>query len=214
MIITVSGIDCSGKSTQLERLERALRERGRRVRRVWYRPGYSREMDALRSLVRRLRPSALPTSSDPAARQRAFSRPGVGRSWIAMATLDTLLQYGLKVRAASLSGQVVLCDRYVEDALLDLRLRFPSDWDDSGRLARLLRAAVPRPDIELVLMLSHAEMLRRMGDKNEPFPDAPALRDERYDAYQELARSGRLTVIEAGRPIDVVHQDILATVLR
>ncbi len=213
MIITLSGIDCSGKSTQLEHLERALRDRGQRVRRVWYRPGYSREMDALRAVVRRVRSGALPTTADPDARQRAFARPGVGRAWIGMAVVDTLLQYGVKVRAASAAGEVVLCDRYVEDALLDLRLRFPSDWDGSGRLARLLRAACPRPDLALLLMLSHAEMLRRQGEKQEPFPDPPALRDARFDAYSELARGGRLTVIEAGRPIDVVHADVLSRVL-
>ena len=82
MIITLSGVDCAGKTTQLDALEAALTERGHRVKRLWFRPGYSPLLDTLRTGVRKLRPSALPSNKNPEARKQAFAKPGVSRTWV------------------------------------------------------------------------------------------------------------------------------------
>ena len=213
MIVTLSGIDCSGKTTQIEHLHGALEARGHRVRRFWFRPGYGAELDALRGLVRRLRPGALPTTAAPEARARAFASPRVQATWVTMAVADLLLQYALKLRALSLAGHTVLCDRWLDDAALDLELRFPvvAGHLDAGLAG--VRAVCPRPHASILLMLPHAEMLRRMALKDEPFPDAPEVRDRRYAAYEALARSGRYTVIDADRPIPTLHAELPRTVV-
>jgi thymidylate kinase len=209
MIVSLSGIDCSGKSTQLERLGTALTERGHRVRHVWFRPGYSELIGVLRRQVRRVRPSALPTSDQPQARARAFSKPGVRRAWVAVGTLDTLLSLGARVRWLSLRGYTVLCDRYVEDAILDLTLRFPDLVDPDGRLRQTLVRACPRPDAAILLTLSREEVAARALAKAEPFEDPPEIRERRYDAYMAMAAQGRFTVIDAEQPIEAVNRAIL-----
>ncbi len=209
MIITFSGIDCAGKSTQIERLDAALRGRGHRIHRTWFRPGYSTELDALRRAVRRLRPGTLPSAGASQARTEAFARPNVRRTWVAMAVADTLLQIALKVRARSLAGWTVLCDRWLDDAALDLSFRFPDLERVLTPTLAAVRAACPRPDVSFLLMLPHEEMLRRMEIKAEPFPDAPEVRDRRYHAYADLARTGRFEVIDATPPIEVIHQGLL-----
>lgn len=212
-IVAISGVDCAGKSTQIALLSRALEERGSRPVQLWYRPGYSPALDAARAWVRRLRPSALPDPGDRAAHARAFGRPAVRRAWIATAVIDTLTQYGARLRALRAAGRTVICDRYLDDALLDLQLRFPEAVAPGGAIERGLRAACAKPDRSFLLWLSHGEMLRRMQLKREPFPDPPELRDRRYRAYEGLANSGRFEVVDASRSIDEVHEDILARVL-
>lgn len=213
MLITLSGIDCSGKSTQLDLLDRHLTERGLAPVRLWYRPGYSRSLDALRAAVRRVRGSALPRADSDegrAARQRTFARPGVARTWSTMALLDMATQYAVKLRALDAAGRVVLCDRYVDDAMMDLTLRFPQLELEHSVLARAVLAACPRPDASFLLMLPFEEQTRRMAIKDEPYPDALEVRQARYARYEALAASGRHTVLDASRDIDTVHRDLVA----
>lgn len=211
MLITFSGIDCAGKSTQIERLSDALESRGERVVRFWYRPGYSPELDALRKFVRRLRPGALPTTNDPQARARVFQRRGVKTSWVRIAEADTLLQLAGKVRWWRSRGRAVICDRWISDALIDLRLRF-SEENPATLLPKLIPLC-PEPDHQFLLMLGREEMLRRMAVKQEPFPDAPEVRDRRFALYESLSTSGRLSVVDCERSIEAVHRDILGRVL-
>lgn len=209
MIISLSGIDCAGKSTQLSRLEEALDARGHDVERVWFRPGYSAVMDKLRAGVRRVRPQTLPRESAPAARGRAFSRPGVSQAWVGMAVIDTLINLGGYVRWRSLLGKTVLCDRYIEDALVDLSLRFPALVEADGALRRTLVRACPTPDVAFLLSLSEEEVARRALIKAEPFEDPPEVRAARYAAYMELARMGRFTLIDAEQPVEHVTRALL-----
>lgn len=209
MIISLSGIDCAGKSTQLDRLEVALTERGHRVQRVWFRPGYSPVMDGLRARLRRARPGSLPSASAPAARAQAFSRAGVQEAWVVMAVLDTLINLAGHVRWLSLKGVTVLCDRYIEDAMVDLSLRFPSVVTSEGALRRALVSACPTPDMAFLLMLSREEVARRAAIKAEPFEDAPEVRRARYEAYETLAQRGRFNVIDAEAPVEQVTRALL-----
>ncbi|MCA9674633.1 MAG: hypothetical protein KC464_06320 [Myxococcales bacterium] len=206
LLVTVSGVDLAGKSTQLGQLESWLTGVGCHVERRWHRPGYSPVLDRARKLVRRIRPGALPRAEDAEARMRAFARPGVRTSWLALAVADSLAQYGVLDRARRRRGKVVLCDRYVEDAILDLQFRYPDlsmEW-----IARVLRTGSARPDVSFLLTLPWPEIERRLDAKAEPYPDPPEVRRRRYDAYAALAGSGRFVVIDAARSIEEVHQDL------
>ncbi len=208
MIIAVSGVDCSGKSTQIERLVSRLESMGRAPRVRWYRPGYSDELDALRALVRR-RSGVLPPPGAGAAREQAFSRPWVRRVWITVAVLDTIWTYGVKVRFASWLGRQVICDRYLWDAVLDLHLRFSGQVALDGALAGLLRALCPSPRVNILLLLSAEEALERQERKAEPFPDTRETFLKRHGIYDGWSSDGRFVVIDAERSIDEVHDQIM-----
>jgi thymidylate kinase len=210
MLISISGIDCSGKSTQIELLESALHEEGLSVAQLWYRPGYSNELDALRKLVRELMPKALPTVADSRAREAVFKSPGVSGAWIAMSLADTLLQYALKLRVLLASYDAVICDRYLEDAALDFALRFPDAGVENSLWFGGLRLLSPQPDVRLLFHISYEEMLRRMKSKQEPFPDPPAVRRSRFEAYQKLADNRSFHTIDASSSIESVHRKVLS----
>lgn len=208
-LITVSGTDCSGKTTQIELLENALTERGEQVERFWFRPGYSQEMDAARKLVRRLVPRALPTHTQASARQAAFERPGVSSSWVAMAVLDTLLQYTVRLRALLLQGRTVICDRFIWDAGLDLDLRFPELSALHKPALAAVRKCAPRPALSILLLVPYEILSARAAIKNEPFPDSEEQRLERWDCYGQMRLIPGLVTIDANRLVESVHEDIL-----
>jgi thymidylate kinase len=212
LLLSLSGPDCSGKSTQIQRLEEALRADGHRVRVFWFRPGYSPLADRSKALLRKLKPGALPRHDQTQARERSFSRPGVSQAWVAFALFDTLLHYGLWLRTQRRLGTTVICDRYLDDAFLDLRFRFPSLEVERWFSAKALRALCPKPDVSLLLSLEESDVANRMALKPEPFPDPPELRQRRHQAYQELAQRGGYTVIDASASIDEVHTAIMQAV--
>jgi len=213
MIVSLSGVDCAGKTTQLDRLVAYLDRRGRRPTSMWYRPGYSAELDALRAAVRKLRPGTMPhVDSDRSGHQKAFANPRVRRTWLAMAMADSLMHYAVKLRALDLAGRTVVCDRYLDDAMMDMAFRFPEleRWSQ-GALGTIARIS-PRPRPAFLITLPYDEMLRRMAEKNEPFPDPPEIRDRRYAMYQDLARSGRYEVIDGTRSRDAIQAQIVEAV--
>ncbi|HIA03332.1 MAG TPA: hypothetical protein EYN66_15730 [Myxococcales bacterium] len=209
MIISISGVDCAGKSTQIELLEAHLRLDGKRPHRMWYRPGYSPELDLLRSLIRKMRPSAIPNPGDSDEREQAFANPTLQKRWATAAIWDTVLQYALKLRAFNLMGKTVICDRYLPDALLDLDLRFPALGVRQWKSASSLESLCPRADKAFLLMLPRNVFLARLKEKNEPFPDSPEMRDRRFLAYQSMASTGNFVVIDGDRPIADVQQSII-----
>ena len=219
MLIAFSGIDCAGKSTQLELLGDHLLDAGHQVKTLWYRPGYSVTLDRARSLARRVlrsvgpstaREGVLPNADDPKARTAAFSKPGVSEAWIAMALADTAAVYGARLRLLMARGNTVICDRYLLDAALDFSFRFPAHEKATNAAVAALTTICPRPDIHVLLTLPHDEMLRRMEIKNEPFPDPPRIRDARYAEYLEHATRPGVTAIDASGTPTEVHQRVLS----
>jgi len=208
-IIALSGVDCSGKTTQLKKLEEALKRPDVKVVRVWFRPGYSRGLDVARRAVRWLRPEALPTASQWEARRAAFSRRWVATTWVLMALMDMVLHYGLWLRALRLAGYTVLADRGASDGYLDLQLRFPNLRVERWLSWRIAARLFAIPDHALVLNLSYEEMLKRMNLKKEPFPDPPDVRDARFMAYQRMAREEEMVAIDANESVEEVHRQIM-----
>jgi thymidylate kinase len=209
MLVTFSGMDCSGKSTQLRAVDEAASRRGLRVRTLWHRAGYSPEMERLKRLLRRVRPQALPTIEDPARHRAAFERRGVRRAWLAAAWLDTFYAYAVKVRAWNRTADLVLCDRYLWDARIDLELRFGGLSPLQATPWQLLETLVPQPDRRFLFALPMAEIERRFEIKGELFRDTDALRAERFERYRALARDPSFTVIRADRPLPEVTAEVL-----
>ena len=220
MFIAFSGVDCAGKSTQIKLLADTFRLAGHPVKTVWHRPGYSAALDGARIWARKLLKrgrnanvgKVLPNATDTAARAAAFSRPGVTEAWISLALADTAMIYGGMIRWWRARGNVVISDRYLLDAALDLSFRFPHRARLTDKGFSMLSHGCPHPDVHLVLVLPYQDMLERMAIKKEPFPDPPSVRDARYAAYVELSQRPGLTCIDASGTIADVHSRIVVAI--
>lgn len=227
MLISISGVDCAGKSTQIERLREYFISQGKTCEVVWYRPGYSKRMQRSKRVVRfglhlirqvagvfRRVPGgvfpkacALHVESDEKKRGSKVPAP----LWLTSAILDAMVEWGVSLRLQMKKNDVVICDRYFEDGRLDLHFRYPQ-YSFAEPIFQAIRAVIPEPDCAFLLWLPYETVLERAEAKREPFPDSSHTRKLRYRAYDFLRDDEQFQVIDARGSVVEVHQKILDAV--
>jgi thymidylate kinase len=208
-LIIFSGTDGAGKSTQIQLLECKLHERGIQTVRIWSRGGYTPLFSFAKRCARRLRGRKLLPPGPSAARSRQFQNPRFRKLWLFLAVSDLILFYAFWLRWQRLRGRTVICDRYLEDTLLDFLHNFPEEDISSWWVWRLLCKLSPVPDVRFLLLVPPEISAERGKQKNEPFPDSPETLSWRYEKYRQLAASGDWTVLDGLESVDAVHQKIL-----
>jgi dTMP kinase len=180
VLITFEGVEGSGKSTQMRRLERWLRTEG-------YRPESTREPDgtALGVVVR-----------------RSFERPGVKPQPLAEVFLFMAARHQHvieKIRPWLRAGRVVLCDRYTDATVayqgygrgVDPQLIREMNVQATGGVL---------PDLTLLFDLDPALGFRRIGSRRLDHFEREKL------AFHRRVRAGYLDIMRADpkrvRPID------------
>ncbi|MBT9558073.1 MAG: hypothetical protein IV100_18715 [Myxococcales bacterium] len=209
LIVTFSGLDGCGKSTQMSLLAAALSEAGRgEARQLWSRGGYTEGVLAVKALARRVMGRKAPKAGPSAGRDAAFQRPLVRDLWLVVAILDLMRLYGVELRVRRAAGQVVLCDRYLWDTLADFEVNFPGADVASWPLWKLLVAVTPTPDGAFFLDLDVATAEARALAKNDPFPEPTSQRQKRRAAYERLIVAGRFRVLDALLPREAIARRI------
>lgn len=193
LFVTLEGIDRSGKTTQAGLLCDAL---GR---------------DAL--LVRE------PGGTDTGERVRALLKdPGVAIGPRAEALLFAAARAELVdqvIRPALDAGRVVVSDRFLDSSLAyqgharglgEEEVRRMNEWATAGLV----------PDLTLLLRIDPEQAAARAGAPDRFEDEGESLQRAVQEAYDRLAASepARWQVIDAGRPPEEVHADVMAAVER
>jgi len=158
MLITFSGVDGSGKTTQAGALQSAFHTCHLRTSYVWSRGGSSRWVGLFSRLGRDV--ARVDTGRDVAcyvsnktmedkvqSRRQRFRSPWVRWGWSWLTAIELLLQYTRRVTLPLLRGRVVICDRYIYDALAEWAAYFGEMSIEKRLAARMLRLISPRPGI-------------------------------------------------------------------
>ena len=150
-LIALSGVDCGGKSTQRDLLVQALRAWGARPVLVYLRPGYTPGLRALKSFLHRGRKDRARTGEAGRTgryprRAENLAHPLIRWLWVQTALADLLWQSAVRMRLWRARGRVVVCNRYLLDALVDFRVNFPAERVERRWLCRALRRFARRPD--------------------------------------------------------------------
>ena len=104
------------------------------------------------------------------ARKSAWlRRPLLRVGWISLVTVDLLLTCTRRVRWPLARGRVVICDRYVYDALVEMAALANDEHVLDGWAARFLRALCPRPQQAYLLNVSPQHAMVRKPDELEGF---------------------------------------------
>jgi dTMP kinase len=191
ILIAVEGIDGAGKTTQVRLLAQALERLGERV-------VTSREpTDG--PWGRKIRESAAKGRLSLDEELQAFVNDRVEH-------VRTLIQPALE------AGQTVLLDRYFYSTIAYQGSR----GGDIGELKARMEQIAPLPDIVFLLDVDPEQAVRLIsesrGERPDEFEKIETLARVRkaYNAIQEP----RIVRIDAGRPVEEVHEAVIAALSR
>jgi thymidylate kinase len=165
-IITFSGIDGAGKTTQIESITAELIRRGYRVARI----AFWDDVAVFSKLRARLSLRVLANGKDKTPDSRLRHDKNVRKWYLTLVravfyVLDTWSLRSVVTRLQTESPDFAIFDRYVYDQLVQIRSRrFPV------RLyIRMLLALAPKPDFGFILDASPDEAFRRKPEYPLPF---------------------------------------------
>ena len=211
MIVVFSGMDCAGKSTQIDKLTRSFQKNGKRVFYIWSRGGYTSGIEWLKRGIRFILGRKIPDAGRTKARTQKLSKPWIARLWLTVAMFDLMILYGIILRFRSLIGQVVICDRYLGDTALDFSINFPHMKFKNMLLWKFLVWFTPTPDKSFLLWIPVDESIKRGKMKNEPFPDDKETLEWRLKAYlnSDLFPDRLYLKLDCRQPIQDVSDAII-----
>ena len=173
MLISISGVDGSGKSTYADVLYEILIFCELKTRIVWSRVGSSFFLKPLSKISKILYSLKSQKSfSNPAdsfnesemRRKEQLKKSFMIRTIVlSFLLLEMLWQYSFKVALPLLLNKVVICDRYVYDTIVDLNTRYGINPNTTeGKLfKKILIALTPKTDIAYALFIPFEEACSR-----------------------------------------------------
>jgi thymidylate kinase len=222
LVVALSGMDGSGKSTAALELVARLAERDRPAILAWNRLAAETEiLDLIAAPVRRLLRRRRRTAegdlmnagqaggrarSDVTAEQPSVGSRVVESAWVAIVAAISARSRRRAARKSH-AGLVVVCDRWLVDALVDIEILY-----GHHRLAEwVLRRATPRADLAVLLEIDPATATRRKpGDQSEPVLERMAVRyaavakELGFPPAGEAPRAGKVRIDARGGQADVV----------
>src|SRR4051812_31915183 len=191
LFVTFEGIDRSGKTTQAERLRDALGDEAVAVRE----PGGTEVGERIRELLKDQTVQLSPEGEAllfAAARAELVSRV---------------------IRPALSDGKVVISDRFLDSSLAYQGFARGLGVEEIEGINRFATGGLV-PDLTVLLALSPADAAARSGQLDRFEDEGAGLQERVARAYEELAATDpqRWWRIDADRPADQIHADVLAKV--
>jgi dTMP kinase len=193
LFVTFEGIDRSGKTTQARMLCDALGDEALAVREPGGTPVGERVRELLKDPALELGPEA-EALLFAAARAELVSRV---------------------IRPALEAGRVVVSDRFLDSSLAYQGHARALGVEEVERINRFATGGLD-PDLTILLWIEPAAAAARAGEADRFEEEGRSLQTAVFRAYEELAAadSARWRRVDADRPPDVVHAEVLELVQR
>lgn len=188
MLIVLSGIDGSGKSTQIELISDWFSNKSKKFKVLWARGGYTPGMEFLKSLTRVILGKKNIPSGESKNRTKKLNNKLIGNLWISLSIIDLIFFWCFYIKILKYFGYNIICDRYLIDTSFDFERNFKHINFKSNIFWKVLNKMIPEPDFHFVLLISESESQKRSKLKNEPFPDSPETLKWRISKYEEYIK--------------------------
>lgn len=208
MIVSFSGIDSAGKTTQIEMLLRYCDENNIRAKRLWGKARGTPGVEFLKSLVRRDRKMSKEEKQE--YRAEFFQNMKKKRFLLIMSLLDLLWYFGIYYRIESLFHKVTILDRYVWDTYIEVSTEFTGIPFENWLLWKMVVWLSPKPRHSFLFVIPAEESLRRDIQKNDLTVDALELKQAKIDLYMQLKDEEKWThVMDGMKSREELHQSVL-----
>lgn len=211
-MISFSGIDCCGKSTQIELLCKELNNKGKKCEVVWSRGGYTPGIQWMKNIVRKGKNISKEERLEYS--EKINGNPLKRKLLFVASLIDLWFYYSIVLRLKEMFGKTIICDRYIWDTYIDFKLKYP-DYDfEHGFWWKLTIKTMLKPSPSIVMFIPAEESMRRSNLKEEPFPEPIEIRKRRINMYYCLDKKRIWKKrIDATKTIEEVFDEIVEACL-
>ena len=210
-MISFSGIDCGGKSTQIEKISEYLKSRGKRCRVIHSRGGYTPMLELVKNLIRKDRKGS---AEDHARyREEVHGSPKKRKLLLWLSIADLGAYYGIWFRLVELFGTTILADRYFWDSYIDFKMKYPEFDFERWLVWRVAKAICKKPKHSIIYTIPAELSMYRSTLKDEPWPEPVEVRRDRIDRYMAEIDKGRWQhIIDATPSIEEVFEETVKVI--
>ena len=207
MLVSFSGLDCAGKSTQIDIIKAYYEAKGYKVIMRWSRVGYTPVLEWSKNRIRSKK------EKEQSSKPRTIGldeKPRGGKLLMFLSIIDLAFYYGIHFRFLSKGRKTMLiCDRYFWDSYIDLLLKYQGVPFYKTLAWKFAQWIYRKPDCSLVLTITPEESMRRSSLKFEPFPETQERRELRLKLYMDLIKEGKWQYeVDCMRPIETIAEEI------
>lgn len=210
MIVSFSGIDSAGKTTQINLLEQYCINNKIKYRKIWAKARGTPGIEFVKNLVRRDKKMSM--------EQKRTYRAAIYKSYykqkiLLMASFGDLVWYfGIYYRILARKNEILILDRYLWDTYIETKCEFDQIEFENWFIWKLLITISPRPDVSVLYIIPSEESLKRDIQKGDLFIDSIEQKKNKIDLYMKLVNKNKWTNIINGMQSvnDVWLQTILA----
>ncbi|MFH1845474.1 MAG: nucleotidyltransferase family protein [bacterium] len=216
MLVTVSGLDGAGKTAHVKKLSEAFTGCHIKNEIVWARGGSTPVTDAVLRLVRGFRSGKDEQSGGadgPLAkveRRRAQLRTAFARQgWTAVVGFDLLIRYLQDVWWPMRRGRVVICDRFLYDALVEVAAYAEDAGLPGSLLARFMIWLAPKPTVRWLLDISPETAAQRSA-----IPESTDFLAQQCDLFRLGVNRWGLQVVDNEADFVTISDELVRATLR
>lgn len=194
--IIISGIDGSGKSTIINETQKTLESHGKKVGYIWLRMNHYLTK-CMHAIARVLGLSVkVHNEMGDVWQHRLYKSQIFCSLYIVTTYLDSWISR-LKYNSAAKGNDIVICDRWITDILVDLATKtHRTDFLDSKWPKRFMK--ILPPDAQMFVVVRNTEALMACRLENRVDPDFRF----RLSVYENLCSKNYITVVDNNGTIE------------
>lgn len=211
MIISFSGIDSAGKTTQIEKLTAYLEKQNYRYVKRWSKARGTPGVEFVKNLVRK--DKGLDETSRQETRREIYKSPRKQRMLFIASMLDLCWYWGVFFRMLSLTHKYLICDRYLWDTYVEMKHDFYSIDIDNSFLWKAVKFVSPVPRISFIFVIPAELSLERDLQKGTAGTEDIERKKSKIQLYMELVEQGHWThVMDGTNSRDDLHNEVLEVI--
>lgn len=209
-LIYICGIDGAGKTTQINMIKKHLDLAGLKHKYVWLRWAsfISYPFLAICRILGYTRWKVNPRNRAKYVEHYFYKNKAISSIWKILFTLDLAFKSFFKVKIPLKRGCVILSDRYVIDAIVDLMIETRDFMIYKNLIGKLLFSLIPNQSIKMLIDLDEQNAFFRKND----IPNIKYL-EKRRNLYLHLANYLKMPIINGRSSQKDVNAEIFRKVL-